>query len=163
MIRRSAFLPALALALFGLAATPQPVRAQLLIDATNAEGIANVLRDMGYRAQVETSTVTGNPIIRTSAEGVNYDVLFYGCIDGKDCRSIQYIVSLRMNTPPGLDKLNEWNATKTVGQAYVADNGAIRLKQHFSMAGGVSREALESGASLWIRAMGEYLAFTGFR
>ncbi len=154
----------LALAIIALAAfAPQAARAQLLIDANNPEGIAQVLRDMGYRAQVETSQSTGNPIIRTAGEGVNWDILFYGCAEGRDCRSIQYIVSLRLDRPVGLEKLNEWNANKTVGQAYIADNGAVRLKQLTSMTGGVSRDAMEAGMSLWLRAMGEFLDFVGFR
>lgn len=158
-----ALLPAFALAIFGLTATPQPAQAQLLVDATNPDAVAEVLREMGYRALVEQHSSTGNPVIRTAAEGVNYSIYFYGCVEMKDCRSIQYFVSLKLTSPPGQAKINEWNANRTIGQAYSFDESSVALKQFYPMAGGVSREALQAGSSLWIRAMGEYLTFTGFR
>jgi hypothetical protein len=153
---------ALALSL-ALALAPVAAGAQGMVDASDPERLARIIGAEGYRAQVETSQTTGNPIIRTAAEGVNFDIFFYGCRDGRACQSIQYAVSLRMDNPPSLARLNEWNSTKTIGQAFIAENGSVRLAQFMPLRGGVSEEAFRSGFDLWRRALAQYITHTGFR
>ena len=62
--------------------TGLPAVAQDTVSAADPEGVAGVLRDLGYRAQMDSAD-NGDPLIRSAADGTNFRIWFYGC-DGKN-------------------------------------------------------------------------------
>ena len=49
-----------------------------LIDATDPEKLVAVIQDMGYRAKLDVDNI-GDPVIFSSADGVEFAILFFGC------------------------------------------------------------------------------------
>ncbi len=153
---------AIALALGLLVAAPMQGAAQTLIVASDPAGIAQVITNHGYRAALE-KTQSGNPIIRSAADGVNFDLFFYGCTDGADCRSIRFVAGFRMNPAPTVEQMNDWNKSKTIGMAYVADNGSARLGHFVALGGGVTDANFRAAFDLWRVALRQYADHIGFK
>ncbi|MFN3643722.1 MAG: YbjN domain-containing protein [Gemmobacter sp.] len=152
-----------AIAVLATVALPAPMAgAQVLLDATNPAQIAQAIVAHGYRAQLETGQ-SGDPLIRSSAEGINFTLFFYGCNQGKDCRSIRYSTNFRVNPAPTVEKINEWNNTKTIGMAAVTPDGLARLGHHVALSGGVSEANLRASYDLWRAALRQYAEFVGFK
>jgi len=121
-------------------------QAQSLIDASNPQGILNIAR--GYGSADLTTDSTGDPKITGRTEGIAYSVWFYGCSDGRNCKSIQFSsgwVSDRVS----LRDVNRWNKTKRFGKAYLDDDDDPILEMNVTLDGGVSRSNLDDAFDWW--------------
>ena len=65
-----------------LALAPLSLHAQSFVDASDADIIAGLIQDEGYRAVVGSDGV-GDPMITSSANGYDFEIYFYGCTDGE--------------------------------------------------------------------------------
>lgn len=124
-------------------------RADGLVDGSDPERIASVLRGFGS-ARVETNA-SGNPLISGRADGKAYRVLFYGCKDGKDCTSIGFWAYWSKEVP--FDALNGWNAKTRYGKVYRDADKDVVLEYDVNLIKGVSEATLESDAELWVTLM----------
>jgi hypothetical protein len=134
-----------------------PAPAQM-IDATDAGAIAGVLQGLGYRANVEVAT-SGNPRIRSSANGLNFSIWFYACTDGRACRSIQFMTNVDLPSGMTATRANEWNASKRFTELFLDKNGDPFLVYDVLLAGGVSVENFKATIRIWDSLMGEFKTF----
>lgn len=141
-------------------AAPTASAAPRLLEATRPEELAEVIRSLGYRADMDRSN-TGNPMIISNAEGFNFVLFFYYCQDNTDCRAVQYSVTFTMNTPPPLGTINDWNLDRIVGQARRTDNGA-GLTYFINLDGGVSRENFIDTFEDWRIALRDFARHIDF-
>jgi hypothetical protein len=116
----------------------------------------------GFQATLTTDS-RGDPMIRSAAEGVNFLILFYGCRNNANCRSIQYVVSFRMNTPPSMADINRFNQTKSLGEASLSSEGQPRLSHFVALHGGVSEANFLYVFGLWRDVLREFITHIGFR
>jgi len=143
-------------------AATQSARLGLLVDAADPARIAQIVNALGSRAELDTSD-PGSPFITGSAEGANYIIQFYGCTNGTDCRAIQFVAGFSLNTPPTLEMANNWNKRRIVGQAYVADSGAIRIAHYVAMRHGMSERNFGFLFEQWKIALRDFMDHIGFR
>ena len=125
-----------------------------LVAASRPEGLAEVIRDLGYRADMDRSNI-GNPMIISSAEGLNFVLFFYYCRESVDCGAVQYSVTFTMRNPPSLETINEWNLNRIVGQARKTDEGA-GLTYFVNLEGGVSSENFAESFEDWRVALRDF-------
>lgn len=143
-----------------LAATP--ALAQELVTATDGQSLASIIQATGFQAQLER-TEEGHPRIRSSSDGVNYTLYFLGCANNPACRAVQFQAGFRMNTPPTLDVINEWNRTRNIGHAYLGQDGQPRVAFFVPMEGGISRPAFDYAFRSWRTALSDYVRHIGFQ
>lgn len=138
----------------------QQARIGVLVDSANPARLVDLLRAAGVRAELDTSEPT--PLIVASADGTNFVILFYGCRNGQDCTAIQFISGFQMNTPPTLQRINEWNAGRIVGQAYTAPDGSIRIAHYVALRYGMSETNFAYTVEQWRIALRDFRAHIGF-
>ena len=145
-------LAALGLALFMLvpagAASGQlnampPVAApdEQLVDATDPEAIAQLMRSAGYTAELRTQP-TGAKEIESEAAGVNFWLYFQACNpDFTGCEVITFSAGFDFDTPQRPDILGDWNRTR-YSKAYLDEDGDPFVEFSVNMVHGVSPENL---------------------
>jgi hypothetical protein len=134
--------------LAGPAAAEEPVVNAPLVDATDAEGLASLIRGLGYRATVEKDGV-GDPMIMSSAGGTDFAIYFYGCTDGADCKWLLFKVGYDLDDGTTGESINAWNAETIFGRAYLDDEADPWLEMSVNMDGGVSRANFEDSFDWW--------------
>jgi hypothetical protein len=138
-----------------------PVEAASLLTAGDGTALAALLLSQGYRAQMETAD-DGSPRLRSSSDGINFTIAFLGC-EGGDCRAIMFTSSFRMDSPPTVEAINDWNRTRNVGTAYLAGNGQPGLIFFIPMEGGISLTAFDYAFESWRVALADYAREIRFR
>ena len=125
------------------------------------EEMQEILQDLGYRAQLEVDNV-GDPLISSTASGYKFRVLFYDCENGKGCNSIQFWAGFDTDEPGDIAEMNQWNAEKRFGKAYIDDENDPIIEMHYNIAGGVTRDNIEDILEWWEIVVGEFGTFIGF-
>ena len=124
-------------------------------------GPAEVGRD-DFRDPLITASLAGGE----GAAGLPYEVSFYGCALGRDCRRILLTVRLSTedwaDTPPDAGRLAEWNATRLVGRAWLDDRNRAVLDHAVVIGPGLAPETLGETLSAWAGAMQEFAEFLDF-
>ena len=138
-----------------------PALAQTLIPG-DGQALAEHLRRAGYRADIDHLD-SGRPFIRSGSDGLNFFIFLRDCEGGENCRNIQFHASFNMQTPPTAERLNEWNSSRIVGQAFLDGNGQPRIGHFVAMRGGISAEAFDTAFAFFRDAMRDYADHIGFR
>ena len=125
------------------------VQAQEMIYATQPERIAELLKGFGI-ARLGTHS-DGEPLISGRINGKRYEVFFFDCNVGKDCRNIQFWAY--WEEPAQLDAINAWNRQTRFGRAYLDDEDDLVLEYAVNMSHGVAEQTLEDGADIWMRML----------
>ena len=86
---RFSFFQGLALCGFLLGSSVVPSSAQSGNVFANPDQVAKILRDEGYAAKLD-SDVDGDPLIRSSSQGLKWNIYFYGCTKGRNCNAVQF-------------------------------------------------------------------------
>lgn len=60
-----------------------------LVCASAPATVVKALHDAGYKAKLTVDKV-GDPMIETSAAGYDFEVMFYGCEEKRQCDSLQF-------------------------------------------------------------------------
>ncbi|MBO6719725.1 MAG: YbjN domain-containing protein [Rhizobiaceae bacterium] len=115
------------------------------IHASNPEGIASILRGFGS-ALVGTDSY-GDPKIDGRSAGEEYTVLFYGCTDNIDCRSIAFWTYWTVEVD--LDRVNEWNKRERYGKLYVDNDGDLALEMDVNLSHGMDTRTFDEIANIW--------------
>lgn len=136
-------------------------RLGLVVDASNPERLVDILRGMGLRAELDTSA--SPPLILGQIEGANFAILFYGCGLAQSCAAIQFVAGFQMADPPGLQRLNEWNAGRILGQAYLDEDGILRIAHYMALRHGVSETNFTFAVQQWGIAVRDFMTHIGFR
>ncbi len=141
---------------------PNPAQgAATLITPGDGTQIAEIIRSQGYQAQLDR-TDEGAPRIRSSSDGINYTISFLGC-EGGDCRAIMFSAGFRMDNPPSLAAVNDWNRQRNIGHAYLNSSGNPGVAFFVPMAGGISRETFDYATRNWRATLADYVREIGFR
>ncbi len=148
MIRKALLAAVATFALTGAA------QAQMVTGQSPAS-VVKALQDAGYKAAL-TKDDTGDPMINSSSGGSNYAIFFYGCTKSVDCRTIQFFAGYS-DKKPTLSQINDWNAKKRFGRAYLSDKGAGRLEMDVDLDdGGMSAKLFEDNIEFWVAIMAQF-------
>lgn len=128
--------------------------AQDIIDATDPEEVRNIAR--GYGAATLVTDSDGDPKIEGRIEGKGYSVHFYGCEDGKNCRSINLATGWATEGEYTVEQLNDWNRDNRFVKAYIDEEGDPILEMDVNLHLGVTRQNLDKTFDWWSFMMGEF-------
>jgi hypothetical protein len=152
---------AAALILVGVAATGNA--RDIPAGGLTYEEVASWLRASGYPATIKPDTSDGakpyERIVSSSIDGINYDIYFYGCSDGR-CDSIQYAAGWP-NPNGSRDRINGWNTSKRYIRAYSTASGQFWAEYDIDVSPGGTYEQLDHTLSRWRAIIGEYKTYMG--
>ena len=149
------------LAAIALTLAPLGANAQALVDASDVDILAALVQDEGYRAVTGTDGV-GDPMITSSANGYEYDIFFYGCTDGENCRDVQFSVSFDMEDGMSLTRAQDFNLEKRWVKVYLDDESDPRLEMDANLYGGVSATNFKDTVDWWVIMMNDFIAYIDF-
>lgn len=143
-----------------LATLPLPALAAGLVKA-RADDIAEVLREMGYRAEVGKDNV-GDPMIRTSFAGATTTVFFYGC-SGANCESVQFTSGFILQDDVDENHLNGWNRHKRYLKSYIDGEGDPIAEYDIVVGDGLPTSVVRESIENWDKLLGEFQDYIGYR
>lgn len=127
-----------------------------IVDATNPTQLVDIIQEMGYRAKLEVDG-DGDPMIRSSVGGTQFAVVFYGCSEQHDqCKILLFKAGYELDKKVGIDVINQWNATRLFGRAYLDEVNDPWIELVLNVNGGVTREQFETTFEWWESSVGEF-------
>lgn len=135
-------------------AVVQPVWAADLVDATDPQQVMNLARGYGS-ANLSTDGV-GDPMITGRMDGTRYSIMFYGCSDNRNCKTIRFSSAWATDGQYTLEDMNAWNEGYRFGKAYLDDEGDPVLEMNVNLLYGVSRRNLDDTIDWWRVALGQF-------
>ncbi|MEO1919183.1 MAG: YbjN domain-containing protein [Paracoccaceae bacterium] len=149
------------MAAIALTLTPISVSAQSLVDASDVNVIATLIQNEGYRAVIGADSI-GDPLIRSAANGYDFNVFFYGCTDGENCRDIQFSVIFDMEDGMSLTKAQDFNLEKRWAKVYLDEDSDPWLEMDYNMYGGVSETNFNDTLDWWVVIMDKFIEYIDF-
>lgn len=127
-----------------------------IVDGTDPAALVEIIQDLGYRASLEVDG-EGDPLIRSSVGGTQFALVFYGCSDQHDaCQILLFKAGYELDDKVGMDVINQWNATRLFGRAYLDEVSDPWIELVLNMQGGVTRAQFEKTFEWWETSVGEF-------
>jgi hypothetical protein len=139
----------------GTVAAPPVTTAAGLVDATSPQAIASLLQGAGYRAEVTVDNVK-DPLIKSSAAGVDFSIYFYGCENNTNCQSIQFSSGYDLDRGSSFQAMNDWNAAQRFGYAYLDNESDPFVNMDINMASGISSDNFLDSLQLWEQVLSDF-------
>ncbi len=115
--------------------------------------------DQGISAEL-TKDDYGDPKIDVRYYGTKFEIYYYGCNNGENCRAIQFFSGYQTNGSISLEQINSWNTTKRYAKAYLSKELSARIEYDVLLGNvGMSKEDFDSVFSLWTRSMENFEKF----
>ncbi|KKW92745.1 YbjN domain-containing protein [Sphingobium chungbukense] len=130
-----------------------------LVCASDPQSVVRALQAEGYKAALDKSKTTGNPLIESAANGYNFTIFFYECEQAKKCGSLQFQLSFEDdggNTP---ELANKWNKDKRFSQMSVWDDHSLALAYDVTTVGGLNQKNFADVIDWWAVMLGEAAKF----
>ncbi|KRA83432.1 YbjN domain-containing protein [Altererythrobacter sp. Root672] len=125
------------------------------VRAQDPATVVSALQQGGYKAQLTTDS-SGDPMIRSAANGSDFEIFFYGCTDNRDCRTVQFHSGYQ-EPAMTLESFNKWNAEHRFGRAYLDSKGVARVEMDVDLDdGGLSQKLFEDNVEFWASVMGDF-------
>lgn len=148
----------IALTLAALAATP----ATATVSASNPQSVITALQNAGYKAVLEKDR-DGDPTIKTSMSGLRVQILFYGCTEHANCRTLQFNSGFDLKEAIPLEKLNEWSKANRWLTVYRDDEGDPITQMDVMVGpGGLPDQTFSDAVAVYEQAIGSFARFIGF-
>ncbi len=102
----------------------------------------------------------GDQYIVANVNGINYAVDVYNC--EPDCADLTFTASFEVD---GISDtlMNEWNATRRFGKAYIREDGDAVIQFAINTRYGISVETFRDDMEWWKTVLDDYVEFIGFR
>lgn len=122
----------------------------------------SALQDAGFRAELDVDDV-GDPMIKSSANGASFIILFYGCEENKNCTDLQFYAGYTLDEPVGVDVVNAFNQEYRFTRAYIdPDNDPVIEMDVLGGDGKIDDEQFKRALDIWTDLMGAYQAAIDF-
>ena len=129
------------------------------ITTQDPAGIAKVLRDRG-QVVIVTVDEFDDPFIETSVDNVDYNILFYGCVNNEGCTSLSLRAQRISTGRASFEAMNQWNTEQRWTKLYTADINSAILEMDLLFRGGpMSLEAFSAHLDIWDRSVGEFVRY----
>ena len=149
--------PALAAAITAAMLAAPAAGAEETIDATDPERILAIAHSFGEAAL--TTDNLGDPLIEGRIGEKGYRLLFYGCSENRDCKTLMF--SAGWEDDDRTDELTDammadWNREKRFGKAYLDQDGIATVEMNVNLHGGVTRANLDDTIDWWRLVLAEF-------
>lgn len=129
-------------------------------DGLTPAEVAKWLTDNGYEAEVAQND-KGESYIKTGAEGMTFEVLFYDCKPVR-CQSMELLIGFELEAPMTADQLSAWNAGKRYARAYPDAKGNPWFSYDINLAPGGTYEAMEDNYAIWVGLLPDFRKHVGW-
>jgi len=143
-----------ALAIWIGAALALPAQAEN-ITSTNPEALVEILVELGQTAEL-TADQIGDPLVRAEGESGPYLIWFYGCTANTRCTGVNFSAGFEPSDGATLELMNEWNAQRVVGRAYLDAQNSPIIDHYVVLGGGVTLLNFNRFVAGWSAALGEF-------
>ena len=150
MLKKIAVAAAIASALAATAAMADEVRSD------DPSSLVRAMQDSGYRAEL-TKDNSGDPMIKSSASGNDFTILFYGCKSNRNCTTVQFFAGFKDPDNGSLSAMNKWNTDNRFGRAYQAESGSARIEYDLDLdTGGMSAALFKDNLEVFAALVDRY-------
>lgn len=140
-----------------MAADDQPCGKDMVC-ASDPASVINGIMIAGYRAKLESDN-SGDPVIKSAANGYDYSVHFFGCEENKACDSLEFYVGSADDGKNTLDLANRWNKNKRFIHMAVQDDAILSVSYDVATIGGINQANFADIMAWWDTMLGEMRAF----
>ena len=147
--------------LIGQAAPAAPVagsEGQQVMDIRQPNVVADLLAKAGFRADSLENRV-GDPFVGSTSNGKPFSIQFYGCVQKRDCPSIQFYTWYKREPHFTADLANEWNAQKRFLRAGIDSEGDFAIYLDIAAEGGMTRANFRDTLGWFVLMEGEFRKF----
>ena len=144
---------ALAAAITGAMLTAPANGAEETIDATDPERILAIAHSFGEAAL--TTDNLGDPLIEGRIGEKDYRLLFYGCSENRDCKTLMFSAGWESGDLTE-EMMAGWNREKRFGKAYLDEDGLATVEMSVNLHGGVTRANLDDTIDWWRLVLAEF-------
>lgn len=102
----------------------------------------------------------GQEYVAGSIDGINYALDVYNC--DPECADLTFTASFEVNGVTD-SMMNEWNATRRFGKAYIRPDGDAVLQIAINTRYGITVETFRDDMVWWETVLTDYVEFVGFR
>ncbi|NIJ18586.1 hypothetical protein FHS95_000255 [Sphingomonas naasensis] len=119
-----------------------------LLDLSAPHLVAKALQDAGYKAEIAKSK-SGDPYIKSAANGSDFTVEFYGCELANGCGSIQFYSWRKKESwyTPAL--ANRWNTRKRFLRIEIDEDGDIGMHLDVATVGKLTKANFADVIDWW--------------
>lgn len=139
-----------------------------LVDASDPQPVSDIAWRYGEASW--TRDGLGDPRIEAEMGGRPYAIEFYGCDEGRACAELRFVARFALADEDKPDrpasrqalvwKLDRWNAGRRFGKASLGDEpGEVTVEMNATLAGGVTRQNLDSWFDWWRVVLAEFSDF----
>ncbi|MDJ0822464.1 MAG: YbjN domain-containing protein [Paracoccaceae bacterium] len=118
------------------------------VDGTDPAAMVAVMQSEGYPATLSTDS-TGDPMITSKMEGIEYSIFFYGCTDGQACSSIKFSTAFNLQDGMTLQAVNRWHKENRFGTVHLDDEMDPFIDMDVNVAFGVSDANFADTVDWW--------------
>ena len=118
------------------------------VGADNPQKIAELVKTWAQDVEV-TKDDGGDPKITFKYLDIRQQVLFYGCKQGKNCKSIQFVVGWNNDGKQTLETVNKWNQSKRYVKAFLDKDNDLILQMDVDLEEKVSAAYLKDVMKTW--------------
>jgi hypothetical protein len=95
-------------------------------------------------------------MIESSVGGTDITILFFGCEDNANCKSLLFKVGYDLEDGTTLQVVNAWNAENLFGRAYLDEEQDPWIEMPVNLFEGVTRENFEDTFDWWDVVVGQF-------
>jgi Putative bacterial sensory transduction regulator len=134
---------------------------QTIVSAEDPSSLVTIIQALGFQARLDKDNV-GDPMIRSSAGGVEFNITFYGCTKNKRCQSLRFASGYDLADGTTLEVLEDWNEEQRFASAYLDSEDDPWLQMDVNTAGGITTTNFEKNFELWQSMMADFEEHVGF-
>lgn len=139
-------------------ASPQPASARNLPQGgVTREEIVSWLGQRGLTGKIKVDE-HGESIVKTAADGINFDIYFMGCSAGR-CNSVQFAAGWTPMSGVTETAINNWNENHRYIRAYLQPSNSIYGEYDVDVSPGGSWEQLDGALVRWRSSVTIFAAY----
>jgi len=124
-----------------------------VLSSTTVEELKSVSADLGFSPEEKPDT-DGDPSLVLTMAGLKVAVLLYHDQDGH-ILSLGLQSNFRLDQPPTLDTINQWNVARRYSRAYLT-NGKVTLENDLDLQGGVTWKTVTRFLTTFQHSVGDF-------
>jgi hypothetical protein len=132
-----------------------------VITSITPDGMAAIMRDAGYKADVyEFGTATKHKAVATAMEGYKVRVYFYSCDPQYKCGSLNFETTFTKSPNFTIALINKWNAEHRYTKLYIdPSDGSLNFDFDIFVYGGVTNKTVKDAVTLYDGTLGDLAKF----